>query len=87
MVGTSDHCTPSPAYLIMAIFLQVAHGVTFFKIEEPGTLSTTVTARLLINNTAVNKKFVVNCNRRGAQATTTLLIFGRDYINFRLAFD
>jgi hypothetical protein len=50
-----------------------AHGL--FKIEEPGTPSTTV--RLLINNTAVNNQTVISCNRRGAQATTTLSVFSR----------
>ena len=50
-----------------------AHGL--FKIEEPGTPINTV--RLLINNTAVNNQTVINCNRRGALATTTLFVFGR----------
>ena len=50
-----------------------AYGL--FKIEEPGTPSTTV--RLLINNTAVNNQTVINCIRRGAQATTTLFVVSR----------
>ena len=50
-----------------------AHGL--FQIEEPGTPSTTV--RLLINNTAANNQTVINCNRRGALATTTIFVFSR----------
>jgi hypothetical protein len=50
-----------------------AHGL--FQIEEPGIPSTTV--RLLINNTAANNQTVINCDRRGAQATTTLFAFSR----------
>ena len=50
-----------------------AHGL--FKIEEPGTPSTTV--RLLINNTVVNNQTVIYCNRRGAVATTTLFVISK----------
>jgi hypothetical protein len=46
-----------------------AHGL--FQIEEPTTV------RLLINNTAVNNQTVINCDRRGALATTTLFVFSR----------
>ena len=45
-----------------------------FQIVTP---ETPTTVGLLINNTAVNNQTVINCNRHGALATTTLFVFSR----------
>ena len=49
-----------------------AHGL--FKIDDPGTPTM---VRLLINNTEINNQTVINCNRRGALATTTLFVYSK----------
>ena len=50
-----------------------------FEIDTP---ETPTTVGLLINNTAGNNQTVINCNRLGTVATTTLFVFSRSLLMY-----